>query len=112
VLEAESGEDALEICQQKQGKIDLVITDLVMPGIGGQELARQLGEQYPNVRVLFTSGYTEGTVAQLEMLQEGSSFLPKPYSVADLSSAIHRILALRSLRKDGNHANVAPATPA
>jgi two-component system, cell cycle sensor histidine kinase and response regulator CckA len=112
VLEAESGEDALEICQQKQGKIDLVITDLIMPGIGGQELARQLGEQYPNVRVLFTSGYTEGTVAQLEMLQEGSSFLPKPYSVADLSSAIHRILALRSLRKDGNHANVAPATPA
>lgn len=112
VLEAESGEDALEICQQKQGKIDLVITDLVMPGIGGQELARQLGEQYPNVRILFTSGYTEGTVAQLEMLQEGSSFLPKPYSVADLSSAIHRILALRSLRKDGNHANVAPATPA
>ncbi len=110
VLEAESGEAALEICQQKQGKIDLVITDLIMPGVGGQELARQLGEQYPNVRILFTSGYTEGTVAQLEMLQEGSSFLPKPYSVADLSSAIHRILALRSFRKEENHANVAAVT--
>ncbi len=112
VLEAQNGEAALEICQQKQGKIDLVITDLIMPGIGGQEMARQLSEQYPNVRVLFTSGYTEGTVAQLEMLQEGSSFLPKPYSVADLSSAIHRILALRSLRKDENHANIAAATTA
>jgi two-component system cell cycle sensor histidine kinase/response regulator CckA len=112
VLEAENGEAALEICQQKQGKIDLVITDLIMPGIGGQVLARQLSELYPNVRVLFTSGYTEGTVAQREMLQEGSSFLPKPYSVADLSSAIHRILALRSLRKDENHANVAAASPA
>jgi two-component system, cell cycle sensor histidine kinase and response regulator CckA len=112
VLEAESGEAALEICEQKQGKIDLVITDLIMPGIGGQEMAKRLGEQYPNVRVLFTSGYTEGTVAQLEMLQEGSSFLPKPYSVADLSSAIHRILALRSLRRDETHANVAQTTSA
>ncbi len=112
VLEAESGEAALEVCQQKQGKIDLVITDLIMPGIGGQEMARRLGEQYPDVRVLFTSGYTEGTVAQLEMLQEGSSFLPKPYSVADLSSAIHRILALRSLRTGEKHSKVAATTSA
>jgi len=83
-----------------------------LPGIGGQEMARQLGDLYPDVRVLFTSGYTQGTVAQMEMLQEGSSFLPKPDSVADLSSAIHRILALRSVRNDQTHADLAGATSA
>ena len=112
VLEADSGEAALEVCEHKGEKIDLVITDLIMPGIGGQKMAAKLGERYPNIRILFTSGYTEGTVAQLEMLQEGSSFLPKPFSVADLSSAIHRILALRPYRVDENHANLVAPTPA
>jgi two-component system, cell cycle sensor histidine kinase and response regulator CckA len=112
VLEAGSGEAALELCEQKLGAIDLVITDLIMPGIGGQKMARQLEERYPNVQILFTSGYTEDTVAQREMLREGSQFLEKPFSVADLSNAIHRILALRSARTDENNTNVAAVTKA
>ena len=70
VLEADSGEAALELCEQRQGKIDLVMTDLVMPGMGGQAMARQLAERFPNVRILFTSGYTEDNDARREILQE------------------------------------------
>jgi PAS domain S-box-containing protein len=96
VLEAESGEAALQVCEVDGSRIDMVMTDLVMPGIGGQEMARQLVERFPNIPVLFTSGYTEDTVARREMLRRGSSFLAKPFSVADLSGAVRRVLATRS----------------
>ncbi len=95
VLEAECGEGALQVCELKRGQIDLVMTDLIMPGMGGRELAKKLSERFPDIRVLFTSGYTEDSVACREMLDQDSSFLEKPFSVSDLSRAIHRILALR-----------------
>jgi two-component system, cell cycle sensor histidine kinase and response regulator CckA len=95
VLEADSGEAALQVCERKNEDIDLVMTDLNMPGIGGKELARQLVERFPDIPVLFTSGYTEDTVARREMLHGGSRFLAKPFSVADLSSAVRRVLATR-----------------
>jgi len=96
VLEVGSGEAALELCARKQGQIDLVMTDLVMPGMGGQEMGKQLAERFPSIQVLYTSGYTEDSVARREILQEESSFLAKPFSVSELSSAVYRILSLRS----------------
>ena len=95
VLEVGSGEAALELCARKQGQIDLVMTDLVMPGMGGREMAKQLAERFPAIQVLYTSGYTEDSVARREILQEESSFLAKPFSVSELSGAVYRILSLR-----------------
>ena len=93
VLEAENGEAALQVCDDSNGKIDLVLTDLVMPGMGGYELAGQLAKRHPAVQMLFMSGYTEDSAARREILSQGSAFLQKPFSVADLSSAIHYALA-------------------
>jgi two-component system, cell cycle sensor histidine kinase and response regulator CckA len=111
VLEAGSGEAALEVCEQRQGKIDLVMTDLIMPGIGGREMASQLAERFPHIQLLFTSGYTEDSIARREMLQEGSSFLEKPFSVADLSNAIHRVLVRKALRRGEFSAKGATVSP-
>ncbi len=94
VVVAESGKSALALCDDWKGKVDLVLTDLVMPGKNGHELACELAKLYPGIRVLFMSGYTEDNAARREILLKGSSFLQKPFSVADLSRAIHDALAL------------------
>src|SRR5450631_2605328 len=95
VLEADSGKAALELCEQNQGKVELVLTDLIMPGIGGREMAKQLAERFPGIEILYTSGYTEDNIARSEMLQGDHWFLEKPFSVSELSHAVHRILALQ-----------------
>jgi PAS domain S-box-containing protein len=92
VFEADSGPAALQICEDLQGKVDLVLTDLVMSGMGGHELASRLAERYSGIRVLFMSGYTEDSAARREILLKGSAFLQKPFSVADLSSAVRHAL--------------------
>jgi CheY-like chemotaxis protein len=97
VVEARNGEAALEVCEQLHGKIDLVLSDLVMPGMAGYELARQLAQRYPAIRLLFMSGYSDDVGARRDILLQGSAFLQKPFSVADLSSAIHEALALREI---------------
>jgi len=107
VLEADSGEAALELCEQKRGKIDLVLTDLIMPGMRGREMARELAERFPSVEILYTSGYTEDNIARREIAQGENSFLEKPYSVAGLSSAVHRILAMQARRMEERDAKVA-----
>jgi YesN/AraC family two-component response regulator len=97
VLEAESGFEALKICEELQGRIDLVLTDLVMAGKSGHDLASDLEERYPEIRVLFMSGYTEDSASRRDILLRGSPFLQKPFSVADLSKAVHDVLALSAL---------------
>jgi len=97
VLEAESGETALQLCDESQGKIDLVLTDLVMPGMGGHELADQLARRHPSIKMLFMSGYTEDSAARQDILLKGGAFLQKPFSVGDLSHAVQQALALRSI---------------
>jgi len=70
-----------------------------MPGQNGRELANDLAERYPDIPVLFMSGYTEDNAARREILLKGSSFLQKPFSVADLASAVHDALTLKSVVK-------------
>jgi PAS domain S-box-containing protein len=93
VLEAENGAAALELCAELQGKVDLVLTDLVMAGKGGHELSHDLAELYPAIRVLFMSGYSEDSAARRDILLRGSPFLQKPFSVADLAKAVETALA-------------------
>ncbi len=95
VAEAENGEAALQVCDRLHGKVDLVLSDLVMPGMGGYELAGELAQRHPAVRVLFMSGYTEDSAARRDILLQGSAFLQKPFSVADLSNAVHQALGVR-----------------
>jgi len=94
VLEAENGLTALQVCEQYDGHVDLVLTDLVMAGKSGHALARDLAELYPEVRMLFMSGYTEDSSTRRDILLRGSPFLQKPFSVAELARAVHEALQL------------------
>jgi two-component system, cell cycle sensor histidine kinase and response regulator CckA len=92
VLAASNGGEALAVSAAHEGPIDVVLTDLIMPGMGGKELVERLREQRPGVRALFTSGYAQGMIEGRE-LDDGDAFLPKPYDQAELASAIGAVLA-------------------
>ena len=97
VFEVANGVAALELCQEVHGQFDLVLIDLVMPGISGHALAAELTSRYPELRVLFMSGYTEDSAARRDILLQGSAFLQKPFSVAELDNAIHLALVPKLL---------------
>jgi two-component system, cell cycle sensor histidine kinase and response regulator CckA len=86
VLEAESPFHALELAVAFSGAIDMVVTDVVMPGMNGRELVEKLRRLRPETRVLFVSGYDEGAVLGTDQLPDDVSFLPKPFT----PSALHR----------------------
>lgn len=89
VEEAMDGEDALEILNAKPGEFDLVISDVVMPGMNGPTLIRQAKEQLGHARVIFMSGYAEQELAK-QLDDRAVSFLPKPFSVRQLSELVKR----------------------
>ncbi len=92
VLEAESGEAGLAIAEGHDGKIDLVITDVIMPGIGGRELVKQLARARPSTKILYLSGYTEDAIVSEGSLEEGTAFLQKPFSLQSLSRKVREVL--------------------
>ncbi|MEJ7566874.1 MAG: ATP-binding protein [Gaiellaceae bacterium] len=91
VLEAADGQAALELCGEIEETIDLVLTDVVMPRMGGRELADRLRALLPGLRVIFTSGYIDDATLR-EDLVEGGTFLRKPFSVAELTSLVRSVL--------------------
>jgi PAS domain S-box-containing protein len=95
VLEARTGEDALLISQKHHGDIDLVLTDVVMPGMNGPALAQRLAEARPNTKVLYVSGYTGQAVGQ-GALPAGSHFLAKPFSRDNLARKIREVLDVQT----------------
>ena len=92
VLEAGSGTEGLAIGANPANPIDLLITDLVMPGIGGRELAEALRRTAPRMRVLYISGYAEHAITGHGMLSPGLSFLSKPFSPARLADKVRETL--------------------
>lgn len=92
VLVAGSGDQALEILRQHEGRVDLVLTDVAMPGVGGRELADRVRADYPNVRVLFSSGYAESIIARHGVRAEGVQFIAKPYSLQALTRKVRDVL--------------------
>jgi len=93
VLEAADGEDALRIAQEHAGvAIQLLLTDVVMPRMGGPVLAARLTALRPTIKVLFTSGYTDAAIVQHGMLDPGVAFLPKPYRPATLVRKVREVL--------------------
>lgn len=92
VIEASNGAEAIERLAQTDEQPALVITDLVMPQMGGLELVRVLRASHPDLRVLFTSGYTEDAAALATAVDAGNFYLQKPFNVAELSAKVHEAL--------------------
>jgi len=94
VMEADRPDKAIQAVREYQGRIDLLITDLVMPRMNGRELADQIRRLRPDIRVLFTSGYAAGTLDNLAPGHEAEiSFLAKPFNMASLSRSVHSALS-------------------
>lgn len=92
VVEAVNGEEGLRMARQHDGKIDLVLTDVVMPVMGGKEMADALRTSHPDTKVLFTSGYTEDAMGHHGVLRPGILFLQKPYMTATLARKVREVL--------------------
>jgi len=92
VLTAAHGDEAWSLMRNHDGKIDLLITDVVMPGINGRELAERVVKLHPDMKVLFTSGYTEDVIVHHGVLRDNLNFLGKPYSIQALAEKIAGIL--------------------
>lgn len=92
VLEAENGASAIEIARRAE-PIHILVTDLIMPGITGRELAKRLQLNHQKMKVLHISGYAEDTIGQQGTLEPGIEFLQKPFSVSDLGRKIREVLA-------------------
>ena len=92
VLETQNGEDALRVARSYSEAIHLMITDVVMPRIGGPKLAEQLAADRPEMKVLFVSGYAESTVLQHGAIDMASQFLQKPFTLRSLARKIRDVL--------------------
>jgi CheY-like chemotaxis protein len=101
VLEAANGAEALRICGEAKQPIDLILSDLVMPELGGRELVCRLRASNPGARVLFMSGYTEEAAQRRNVLQPGDAFLAKPFTPEALTRKVREVL-------DGQPAASAP----
>ncbi len=95
VLAAVGGTHALEIATRSERPIDLLITDMVMPGMGGRELADQLRALRPGTRVLFVSGYTDSGIVTEGELNSETAFLQKPFTPEDLARKVREVLESR-----------------
>jgi CheY-like chemotaxis protein len=92
VLEAENGADALRVCETESDPVDLIVTDIVMPEMGGAELAKKIRETQPDARILFTSGYTEDSALRQSFLEPGEAFIEKPFTPALLARKTRELL--------------------
>ncbi|MCF8108310.1 MAG: response regulator, partial [Desulfohalobiaceae bacterium] len=92
VLEASGGEEALRLFADKQESIDIVLTDVILPGMKGNELARALKKQAPNLKVLYMSGYTDTGVVLHGVLEKWATYLQKPFSPEGLARRLRAVL--------------------
>ncbi len=92
VLDAPNGESAVSLCKEHTESIDLVLTDVIMPGLSGREVAHQLLELRPQVRVLFMSGYTDDAIVHQGVLDEGANFIQKPFAPDALARKVREVL--------------------
>jgi len=92
VLEAADGSEAMRICRQHPGEIQLVVTDLVMPGMSGRELAERIAKEQPEVKVLYMSGYTDDSVVHAGVAEAGIVFLQKPFSPTTFTHKVREVL--------------------
>jgi PAS domain S-box-containing protein len=92
VIAARSGTEALALLDAHHGAVDLLVTDVVMPGMNGRQLAEAVVARHPTVHVLFVSGYTDDAIVRRGVLQDEVSFLAKPFSAVALASKLRALL--------------------
>ena len=92
VMQAGNGDAAISLAREYVERIDLLMTDVVMPGMNGRELASRLTRIHPETRVLFTSGYTDDAIVHHGVLDEGVSFIGKPYTPSALAKKVREVL--------------------
>jgi signal transduction histidine kinase len=92
VLEADEGSRALDVCDRHEGPIHLLVTDTVMPGMSGPELAQHVRRKKPGIRILLTSGYTERGMSNHGLPEQGHPFLEKPFTVESLTHKVREVL--------------------
>src|SRR5688572_1784881 len=92
VLEAKNGMEAMEIASRHTKPIHLMVTDVIMPGMGGGELVRQMAAARPEVKVLYVSGYTDDVLVRRGVIESGTAFLQKPCMPEDLARVVRQIL--------------------
>jgi two-component system, cell cycle sensor histidine kinase and response regulator CckA len=95
VMVTKNAQEARLICEQHASSIHMLLTDVVMPGISGRELAQALLARNPAVKVLFMSGYTENAIVHHGVLDNGTFFLQKPFTPAILASKVREVLDAR-----------------
>jgi two-component system cell cycle sensor histidine kinase/response regulator CckA len=93
VLEAENGEVALRLAEKLPEPVDALITDVVMPGMSGRELSARLSKSCPTTKVLYLSGYTEDAIVHEGVLDAGTAFLQKPFTLQALARKLREVLA-------------------
>ena len=92
VLEASHGGDALLMIEQNHEPIQLLLTDVVMPGINGPDFARRLKFIYPDLKVLYMSGYADNVIFQHGILDQAMAFLQKPFTIERLAGKVREVL--------------------
>jgi two-component system cell cycle sensor histidine kinase/response regulator CckA len=93
ILTAGNGEEATEVAARHPGPIDLLLTDVVMPGMSGPQLFEVLAESRPDLKVLYMSGYPAGSGSLRDLLRGNEVFLPKPFSLSKLTMKVEEVMA-------------------
>jgi len=96
VLEAEDGEQALRVVSEEPGPVHVLVTDVMMPGINGKELADRLGAMYPDMKMIFMSGRAAEVISEAGVLIPVDAFLAKPFTVDRLLNKVRERLEYRS----------------
>ncbi len=92
VLEASNPNTAFSTCNEREGHISLMITDVVMPEINGPELAKRLMSLYPKMKVLYMSGYAKNFISHQGILEKGIEYIQKPFTVNELAKKVREVL--------------------
>ncbi|MGI9165721.1 MAG: PAS domain S-box protein [Pyrinomonadaceae bacterium] len=92
VLEARNGVEALSLCEKQDCHVDLLVTDVVMPLMGGRELAERFAQIYPQMCILFTSGYTDDAIVRHGVIEAGVKFIQKPFTPDALARKVRELL--------------------
>jgi CheY-like chemotaxis protein len=104
VLEADGSHQALDTLQRQDRRIDLLLTDVVLPGMDGPELAHRATELRPSLPVLFISGYTDEDIVRRGLIEGGHPFLQKPFTPEALGAEVAELLKHHRLSKTAEHA--------
>ena len=105
MLTAETPAEACALAEQHSGRIDLLVTDVVMPTMNGNDLHGRIRETYPTIKSLFMSGYTADTIVHRGVVDEGVEFIQKPFALELLSAKVRALLDARPVANGANGTN-------